>query len=106
VVAAGGVAAAIGAIMALWPGPPPELQAEISEVSIDKNVTLSEYRLRSQVNESAPTMTNAAHLVAELTTQTTTQILTTTEETTTEETTTSEEPTGTLRPASALSGCA
>jgi hypothetical protein len=71
VVAAGGVAAAIGSILALWPAPTPELRGDISDVSIDTNVPLSEYRTRHEISAVAP-MTNTLHLVAGNPAQTTT----------------------------------
>jgi hypothetical protein len=81
------VAAAIGSILALWPAPTPELRGDISDVSIDTNVPLSEYRTRHEISAVAP-MTNTLHLVAGNPAQTTA------EETTTGETETGETETG------------
>jgi hypothetical protein len=90
VIAVGAVAAAIGAILALWPNPTPELGADISDVEIDTNVTLSEYALRHETaSASAPNGTAALHLAGDLSAQTATQhTTTTTGQTTTGQTTT------------------
>ena len=51
VIAAGAVATAIGAILALWPDPAQpvaELRADLTELSVDEHVTLSEYKLRQE----------------------------------------------------------
>jgi hypothetical protein len=70
VVAVGGVATAIGAIVALWPDPEPELGAKLSQVRIDRPVTLHEYELRHG-NETAgapgspPALLLAADVVAQ-----------------------------------------
>src|SRR6188768_2030319 len=47
VITAGAVASAIGSILALRPGPTPELSAAITKIWVDRNVTLAEYRARS-----------------------------------------------------------
>jgi hypothetical protein len=48
----GAVAGAIGAILGLrhfiWPPPPPELDSSITNLRFDPNVTLAEYRIRSE----------------------------------------------------------
>src|SRR5688500_4169436 len=69
VIAAGAVATAIGAIAALWPDsrePTAELRAEISEVSVDRNVTLGEYTARQDEpkGSSAPTPPTEPQLAA------------------------------------------
>jgi hypothetical protein len=93
VVAAGAVAAAIGSIIALWPKPVQELNAVITKVSIDRGVTLSEYRLRRQIASASvahPTAAGARHLAADVSVRqnTTTTAPTTTAPTTTAPTTT------------------
>jgi hypothetical protein len=89
VITAGAVAAAIGSILALWPKPAPELEATITKVSIDRNVTLSEYRARNpQTSAFVPNSNQARNLAAYYAT------LTTTSQTTTSETTTGETTTG------------
>src|SRR6266540_810457 len=69
VVAAGAVAGAIGSIVALWPDPPAQLRAELSDVKIDRQVTLDEYELRHGTETawapSAATLLLAADVVAQ-----------------------------------------
>lgn len=91
IVGAGAVAAAIGAILALWPDPTPELRAELSDVIVDRNVTLDEYAARHETaGASAPSAPAAMQLAAYLAAATTPESTTTTE-TTPEETTTDED---------------
>ena len=81
VITAGAVAAAIGSIVALWPKPTPELGATLSKLSIDRNVTLSEYRARNeQTSGFVPKSSRTRDFAADYST------LTTTNETTTGET--------------------
>jgi hypothetical protein len=68
----GAVAAAIGAIIALWPKPTPELSAAITKLSIDQNVTLSEYRAHNmEASALAPTGSTPPDLAAEFSATTT-----------------------------------
>ncbi len=99
-IAAGAVAGAIGTIVGLrhviWPPPPPELRASISNLGFDPNVTLAEYRVRNEGASAPAPARRREQLAAELsstTTAPTTTAPTTTEPTTTEPTTT--EPTTT-----------
>jgi hypothetical protein len=69
VITAGAVATAIGAIAALWPDSresAAELRAEISEVTVDRNVTLGAYTARQDEpkGSSAPTPPTKRQLVA------------------------------------------
>ena len=92
VIAAGAVAGAIGAIIALLPKPTPELRAAITKLSIDQNVTLSEYRARNAASALDSVRATAPDLVAEFSAMTTGDITTggtATSGTTTSETTTS-----------------
>jgi hypothetical protein len=105
VITAGAVAAAIGSILALRPGPPAELRAEISDVSIDRNVTLDDYEASQETNSpeneksgsSAPNPAGGVLLAAEPVAQTGTVKQSTTESTTTatESTSTATESTST-----------
>ena len=52
VVAAGAIASAIGAILALWPDPPAELGGDLSRVEIDRGITLEEFT-QHQPSETA-----------------------------------------------------
>jgi hypothetical protein len=100
IVGAGAVASAIGAIAALWPEPTPELRAELSDVVVDRNVTLDDYAASHEEAAAwAPSAFRPTQLVVHVagattaegtTTEQTTTDETTTEETTTEETTTEE----------------
>jgi hypothetical protein len=99
VVAAGAVATAIGAILALWPDPPTpfaELRADLTELSVDEGVTLDEYRLRQEEldGSSAPTRAERRQL-ASSSAQPPTVGTTTTESTETGETETQTETTTT-----------
>ena len=96
VVAAGAVATSIGAIIALWPDPDPPpaiLDAEFSDITVDENVALGDYKSRNEDLEgSAARGSASAHLAAiTLPQPTVTQTLTaqtaTTETTETTETT-------------------
>jgi ketosteroid isomerase-like protein len=67
VIAMGAVAGAIGAILALWPDPTPELGAELSDVSVIPNVTLSEYAIRHQEQTAgAPERATSSRLATHL----------------------------------------
>jgi hypothetical protein len=102
VVGAGAVAAAIGSILALWPGPDPAPHAKLTNITRDPDVSLQEWedRHRGENNAQASTgepMLLAAYQLAQaetdgltITEDTTTQEETTTDETMTEETTTEE----------------
>jgi hypothetical protein len=96
IVAAGAVATAIGAILALWPSPAPELGAELSDVKIDKNVTLDQYEAHNQTASApAPSRATAQPIVVDYFAQSTTQDTSTTDgETTTGETSSGETITG------------
>jgi hypothetical protein len=93
----GAVATAIGAIVGLrvliWTPPPPELHASITNLGIDPNVTLAEYRARSNAASlSVPQDKRREDLAAQFdatTTDGTTTDGTTTSGTTTDGTTTS-----------------
>ena len=95
VVGAGAVAAAIGSIVALWPDPGPAQHAKLTNISVDRDVTLQEWEDRhrgendAQANTGEP-MLLAAHQLAQAETDgmTTTEDGTTQEETPTDETTT------------------
>jgi hypothetical protein len=96
VVGAGAVAAAIGAILALWPDPDPAPHAKLTNIMVDP-VGLQEWedRHRGENNAQANTgkpMLLAAYQLAQAETDgiTTTEDTTTQEETTTDETTTEE----------------
>ena len=69
VVAAGAVAGAIGAIVGLWyliwPPPPPEQRASISNLGFDPNVTLAEYRVRSEAASALAPAPRREELAAE-----------------------------------------
>jgi hypothetical protein len=96
VITAGAVAAAIGSILALRPKPTPELGAKITKLSIDRNVTLSEYRASNeQASAFLPEPSRTRDFAADYSTLTkTTTSQSTTGETTTGETTTGETTTG------------
>ena len=118
VIAAGAVATAIGAILALWPDPAPpvvELRAELTELSVDENVTLSEYEERHKeldgssapgprelssysAAQPTPTSTTPAETTHTETTTTTTETTeTSTTATQSTETETTETQTGTTQ---------
>jgi hypothetical protein len=100
IVGAGAVASAVGAILALWPNPTPELRAELSDVAVDRNVTLDDYAASHEAAaawtpSAPPRIRLVVHIAGattpdDATTEDTTTEETTTEETTTEETTTEE----------------
>lgn len=90
IVGAGAVAGAIGAILALWPDPTPELRAELSDVSVERNVTLDDYAATHETAAASPAAHRRTQLAAHVLAATTPEDTTTTEPTTTEETTTEE----------------
>ena len=97
VVGAGAVAAAIGSIVALWPDPDPAPHAKLTNISVDRDVTLQEWEDRhrgennAEANRGEPLLLAAYQLAqAETDGMTTTEDTTTQEETTTDETTTEE----------------
>ena len=99
VVAAGAVASAIGAILALWP-PTPEILADLTHVSVDPPSTIGEWESRYEAAEtaSAPSGATVSRLATHVLIQTdgeTTPGATTTAPTTTGTTTTAPTTTGT-----------
>jgi hypothetical protein len=67
VIAAGAVATSIGAIVALWPDPDPPpaiLDAEFSDVTVDENVALGDFKSREKLEGSAARGTASAYLAA------------------------------------------
>ena len=55
VIAAGAVATSIGAIIALWPDPDPPpavLDATFSEITVDENIPLGEFKARDEELEA------------------------------------------------------
>ena len=53
VVGAGAVAAAIGSIVALWPDPDPAQQAKLTNISVDRDVTLQQWEDRHRGENNA-----------------------------------------------------
>jgi hypothetical protein len=121
VVAAGAVAGAIGTIAGLrhviWAPPPPELRASISNLGFDPNVTLAEYRVRSEAASASVPAGKRDELAAAFssttprkdaagttTTGTTTTGTTTTGTTTTGTTTTGTTTTGTTTTGTTTTG--
>jgi hypothetical protein len=115
VIAAGAVATSIGAIVALWPDPDPPpavLDATFSEITVDENIPLGEFKARVEeldgsagqgpvsaqlaaitLPEQVPTVTQTATTETTESTETeTTETTATTETTDTTETTESDDP--------------
>lgn len=96
VVGAGAVAGAIGSIVALWPDPDPAQHAKLTNISVDRDVTLQEWEDRhrgennAEANRGEPLILAAYQLAQTETEATTTDGDTTTDETTTDGTTTEE----------------
>jgi hypothetical protein len=68
VIAAGAVATSIGAILALWPNPeepPAVLDAEFSDITVDENIPVGEFKLReTELQGSAAGSVPSSHVVA------------------------------------------
>jgi hypothetical protein len=68
VIAAGAVATSIGAILALWPDPdepPAVLDAEFSDITVDENIPVGEFKLReTELQGSAAGSVARSHVAA------------------------------------------